>query len=210
MHIQSIPTVDAVNPGSVASLSSQKRQTKPSTPPIAYSDIWHMDIGHGPCTAIGGARYTLLLIDKCTRYKYVFGLKNLTTSLLDAMKRFCLLCGTKPKLIRTDFDNKLIGGEVEKYLLEEKIRVEASPPYRQHQNGLVERHWQSILSMSRNWLRHSMLPTKYWFFAVKRAVEVANIMPTKHNNTLTTPFELVYKQKPDYRTLLPMFSVAYI
>ena len=95
VQIQSIPKVDAVNPGETASLPSQKRQTNPSTLPRHYSDIWHMDIGHGPCTAIGGARYTLLLVDKFTRFKFLFSLKNLTTSLLEAMKRFCLLCGTK-------------------------------------------------------------------------------------------------------------------
>ena len=86
----------------------------------------------------------------------------------------------------------------------------SSPPYRQHQNGLVERQWQSILAMSRNWLKSSMLPTKYWYFAVKRAVEISNIMPTKHKSKITTPYELVYNKKPDYRVLIPMFSIAYI
>ena len=148
---------------------------------------------------LGGGRYILLLVDKCTRFKFVYGLKNLTTSLLEAIKRFRMNCKIKPKLIRTDFDNKLISGEVEKYLLNEKIKIEASPPYRQHQNGLVERHWQSILAMSRNWLRSAMLPTKYWFFAVKRAVEVLNMMPIKHKEKITTPYEQVFKVKPDFR-----------
>ena len=210
VQIQNLPKVESIDPGETASLPSQRKQKIPSTPPPQYSDIWHMDIGHGPNTAIGGIRYTLLLVDKATRFKFVFGLKNLTTSLLTAIKRFMLLCGTPPKIIRTDFDNKLISGEVEKFLLEEKVRIEASPPYRQHQNGLVERHWQAILAMSRNWLRSSLLPTKYWYFAVKRAVEVSNIMPTKHKKIVTTPFELVYNKKPDYRMLFPMFSIAYI
>ena len=64
--------------------------------------------------------------------------------------------------------------------------------------------------MSRNWMRHSHLPAKFWFFALKRACEVCNILPTKHTNTITTPHELVYNQKVDYRVLFPMFSVAYI
>ena len=210
VQIQQLPKLEHIDPGETASMPSQKHQTKPSILPKHYSDIWHMDIGHGPCTAIGGARYTLLLVDKATRFKFVFGLTNLTTSLLTAMKRFIMLSGVKPKLICTDFDSKLIGGEVESYLLDQQIHIEASPPYRQHQNGLVERHWQSILSMSRNWLRSSMLPTKYCFFAVKRAIEISNIMPTKHKNKVTTPYELVYKRKPDFRQLFPQFSIAYI
>lgn len=126
------------------------------------------------------------------------------------MKRFLLQCRTRPKLIRTDFDNKLICGKVATYLLDQQIKIEAAPPYRQHQNGLVERQWQSILAMSRNWLKSSMLPTKYWYFAVKRAVEISNIMPTKHKSKITTPYKLVYNKKPDYRVLIPMFSIAYI
>lgn len=55
-----------------------------------------------------------------------------------------------------------------------------------------------------------MLTSKYWFLAVKRAVEVSNIMPTKHKETITMPYELVYHQKTDYCTLFPQFNIAYI
>ena len=30
------------------------------------------------------------------------------------------------------------------------------------------------------------------------------------NNEYTTPYELVYKEKPDLRNLFPMFSVGYV
>ena len=56
----------------------------------------------------------------------------------------------------------------------------------------------------------SQLPAKYWFFGVKRACEVLNMMPIKRFDQITTPFEVVYKKKVDYRTLFPMFSTAYI
>ena len=47
---------------------------------------------------------------------------------------------------------------------------------------------------------------------MKRAVEVSNMLPTFHMKTAnpTTPHELFYGEKPDLRTLVPMFSVAYI
>lgn len=84
--------------------------------------------------------------------------------------------------------------------------MEAAPPKRQHQNGLVERKWQSILTMARNWLTAELLPTKYWFFALKRAVEIMNILPTKHEGGIvSTPFEYVHNKKVDYRQLFPIF-----
>jgi hypothetical protein len=64
--------------------------------------------------------------------------------------------------------------------------------------------------MARNWLTSSMLPTKYWFFAIKRACEVSNLLPVKRNGKLTTLYELVYSNKVNYISLLPMFSVVYI
>jgi dUTPase len=199
-----------LDPGEVATMQSSRRNTTPSQVPPCYSDVWHLDIGYGPTKAIGGIRYTLLAVDKRTRYTLVYGLKNLTTSLLSAVKQFITDCGVPPKLLRTDFDHKIMGGAVKSFLHSSHIPIESSPPYRQHQNGLVESHWKHIVNMSRNWLTSSLLPSTYWFFAVKRASEVCNIMPTSHLGSVTTPFELVHKRKVDYRLLFPMFSSAFI
>jgi hypothetical protein len=139
--IQNLPRVKQIDPGEMASMSSSRRNTNATTMPLAYSYICHMDIGYGPSTAIGGIRYTLLLVNKYSHYKFVYGLKNLTTSLLTAIKMFMNDSGVCPSLIRTDFDHKLIGGSVAQYLKEDvNVRLKSSPPYRQHQNGLVEWH----------------------------------------------------------------------
>ena len=104
-----------------------------------------------------------------------------------------------------------MGGAARTYLEEQKIRVEAAPPKRQHQNGLVERRWQSILTMARNWLRNELLPSTFWFFAIKRGCETMNILPTKHEKgKFSTPFENVHNEKVDYRQLFPIFKKAYV
>ena len=99
-----------IDPGETASMKASRRNTSPSTPSLSYSNVWHLDIGYGPCTAIGGIKYTLLAVDKHSRYKLVYGLKNLKSSLHDAIAQFISDCGVTPKLIRTDFDTKIIGG----------------------------------------------------------------------------------------------------
>ena len=126
------------------------------------------------------------------------------------MKQFITDVGVKPKLIRTDFDKKLIGSHVKDYLLDQHIPIQSAPPKRQHQNGLVERAWQSSVIMARNWLQSALLPSKFWYFAIKRATEISNISPTKLNDSITTPFTAVYNQRVDYRLLFPMFAVSYI
>jgi hypothetical protein len=210
VQIQNLQQSDTIDPGEMASPNSARRNTRPLPSPDNYSNIWHMDIGYGPNASIGGIKYTLLLIDKFSRYKFLYGLKNLTTSLHAAINQFLLDCGVKPRIIRTNFDHKLMGGEVASILQSKHLRVESAPPYRQHQNGIVERHWQTLVNMARNWLTSSMLPVDYWYFAIKRACEVSNMLPIKKKGKLTTPYELLYKKKVDYRALFPLFSIAYI
>ncbi len=167
LQVQSLCPNPTIDPGATASIRSKRKTKNTLEKPLQYSDVWHVDIGFGPCTGIGGIKYTLLFVDRSTRFKFIYGLKNLTTSLHSAMQQFLIDCGTVPKIIRTDFDQKLIGGEIKEMLTKNKIRIEAAPPYRQHQNGLVEQHWQTTVSMARNWLRSSLLPSKYWFLATK-------------------------------------------
>ena len=137
-----IPTFSdnpSLDPGTTASIKSSRRNTSPSKLPNNYSDVWHLDIGFGPCTAIGGIRYTLMAVDKSSHFKLVYGLKNLTTSLHTAIEQFLIDCGKTPKIIRTDFDTKIIAGRTKDILTAHNIKIQAAPPHRQHQNGLVER-----------------------------------------------------------------------
>ena len=64
--------------------------------------------------------------------------------------------------------------------------------------------------MARNWLTSSLLPSSFWWQAVKRASEMANYIPLILNNKLTTSHELVFGIQPDFQNILPMFSVAYV
>ena len=90
------------------------------------------------------------------------------------------------------------------------VKLNLPPPKHQHQNGLVERNWRSVIRMDRSWLNSSLLPSSFWFYAIKRAVEVSNYLPVTLRGQITTPFELAHHVKPNIRTLLPMFSIAYI
>jgi len=47
---------------------------------------------------------------------------------------------------------KSIGGSAREYLNCLLIHVNAAPASRQDRNGLAERHWQTMVSIARNWL----------------------------------------------------------
>jgi hypothetical protein len=89
------------------------------------------------------------------------------------------------------------------------VHVNAAPPYRQDKNGLSERHWQTLVSMSRNWLASAELPSSFWFYAVRRAAEVCNYFPFKcEDGRVLTPFEMAHQVKPDLRNLFQPFCLA--
>ena len=144
------------------------------------------------------------------RTQFAYPLQNVTTSLLKQIKRFMAEVGVKPKLMYTDFNPKLMDGKVAAYLEESKVVVKAAPPEQQHKNGLVERNWQTLVSMTRNWLLSQLLPSKFWWFGIKRADELQNILPMKINGKLTTPYKETYSKKVDYCCLFLMCSLAYI
>ena len=43
-----------------------------------FLDVVHVDIAFGDCVLVGGFRYSLIFVDRATRYNWVFGLKDLS------------------------------------------------------------------------------------------------------------------------------------
>ena len=116
----------------------------------------------------------------------MYGLKNLTTSLKAAFQQFLTDAGVRPKLIRTDFDYKLMGKNVTSFLNEKGCIVESAPLNHQHQNGLVERHCRTLIQMVCSWLTSTLLPSSFWFHAIKKACEVSNYLPINLKRQITS------------------------
>jgi len=171
--------------------------------------VFHIDIVFGPEVAIGNVHYGLLFTDRFSRMTYIYPLKNLTSDIKKQMETFFSHIGIIPKRIISDFDTKLIGGQAREYLNSLLIHVNVAPSHRQDKNGLAERHWQTMISMARNWLASAELPPTFWFYAVRRAAEICNYFPFRlEDGTYTTPFQLGQNQKPDLRVLFKLFSLA--
>ena len=96
-----------------------------------------------------------------------------------------------------------MGSTVSNYLTSIRCSLASAPP---RQNGLVKRNWRSIVRMARSWINSALLPSSFWYYAIKRAAETSNYLPIQVNGITTTPFELVYHSKPDIWTLIPLFS----
>jgi len=140
---------------------------------------------------------------------YVYPLQNLTSDTRKQLEAFFAHLGFLPKRLITDFDTKLIGGKTREYLHSLLIHTNAAPAYCQDNNGLAERHWQTLIAMARSWLASAEIPGSFWYFAVKRAAEICNHFLIKlDDGSWSTPLELAHHVKPDLRVLYKMFGVA--
>ena len=209
LHLSTLEKEPIIDIGTVATIDKHPRNTHPLVLPKRLGDVLHMDIIYGSGTALQGVKYCLFVVDRATRHKFIYPLKSLQTDIVPAINNLIKEIGCNPKMIRTDFDHKLMGSKVIEFFQNKPTILQSAPPDQQNVNGLCERNWRSILNMSRNWLASSLLPSELWWHAMKRSTEVSNYIPLKINNSLTTPHELVYNCKPDIRNLLPLFSVAY-
>ena len=175
-----------------------------------YLDIVHMDIAFGDCMAVGGARYALILVDRATRYNWVFSLKSLSSAdIITALKLFRAEAGRLATEFRCDCDEKLFGSAIRSFLHDAQSKVAAAPAGRQSANGLVESHWKIMVHMSRAYLTEKQMPRAFWYQAVKHAARMMNMIPGKYKTKLASPFMLVHGECPDQRTWIPIFSLCY-
>jgi hypothetical protein len=209
ISLDNTPADAVLDPGFYASLRKKDRNTTPVTRPKCFGDVIHLDIVFGPEISIGNIHFGLLCMDRFSRMSYLYPLQNLTSDIQCQLEAFFAHIGMVPKRLVTDFDTKLVGGKAQDYLNSLLVHVNAAPSYRQDKNGLAERHWQMIVTMSHNWLASAELPASFWFYAVRRAAEICNyfLIPLE-DGSLSTPFELVHKMKPDLRTLFKPFALA--
>ena len=162
----------------------------------------------------------LLLVDATSRKKWIYGLDNLRgTSIVSQLQQFFVDVGRAPRLIQTDFNQKKIGGAVANLCSHRGISLRAAPANQQSKNGLEEASWKQIVIAARALLLEANLPKRFWFWAAREAALRLDMQPvtvpapagapgsvTKY---VTSPFELFYGRKPDFRLLFKFGSVGY-
>ena len=169
-----------------------------------------MDIVFRAKSSINGIKYGLFIVDRATRYKTILPIKKLTSDILFQLQKFCNELGFVPRKFVSDCDHKLFSLTIQKWLLENNSSATVASEGKQRQNGLCERNWRTVLRMARGWIASSLLPASFWWYSMKRAVEVSNYLPVKINNSYSTPHCLAFSEKPDLRNLLSLFVVAHI
>jgi hypothetical protein len=163
VKLDGLPADAVLDLGDVSTLSKVARNTVPVPRPKHFADVIHMDIVFGPEVSIGNIHYGLMFTDRFSCMTWIYPMHNLTSDIIKQLDAYFARLGILPKRLISDFDTKLIGGKARDHLNSLNIHVNAAPANRQDKNGLVERHWQTMVAMARNWLASAELPASFGF-----------------------------------------------
>ena len=181
-------------------LAKQRGLSFTSNNHVAHSpfDLVHCDIS-GPYHVVSytGHNYFLTLVDDCTRFTWVYLLKQKSDAAV-VIPRFYNMVA---KEFRADNAKELAFTEFfhEKGALHQFSCVE-----RLEQNSVVERKHQHLLNVARALFFHSRVPLPFWTDCILTATCLINRTPVPllYNQT---PFELLYHKSVDY-SLLQVFG----
>ena len=108
--------------------------------------------------------------------------------------------GHNVKQLQTDSAAEFVKDtNFKKWIVKNFIMQENSAPYAQHQNGIVERHIQTIEDRASAILTRSGLPKKFWGEAILCAVVNWNATVGDKKS----PFEMVTRRRPNLNLLKP-------
>ena len=162
----------------------------------------------GPITPAGmnGEKYILSMLDERSKIgiaKPLLRKSDTASTVISVLKHFERQSGNRIKRIRCDRGKEFLNEQLNTFLQSSGIQQETSAPYTPQQNGNAERYNRTIIEKVRAVMLDCGLDKLFWNHAVEFCSYVRNRLPCKPHDK--TPFELLYKRKPDMPKL-PRFG----
>ena len=144
-----------------------------------------------------GHRFFLTLVDDCTRFTWVFLLKNKSDAISVVPRFFHFVANQFGKAIKAFRSDNAPELEFIEFFHVKEVLHQFSCVERPQQNSVVERKHQHLLNVARALYFQSQLSLSFWSDCILTATYLINSLPSPilgHN----TPYELLYNQKVDY------------
>ncbi|KAK9047921.1 hypothetical protein SSX86_033117 [Deinandra increscens subsp. villosa] len=174
---------------------------------LIHCDLW----GPSPVTSRNNYRYYAAFIDDSSRFCWIYPLR-LKSEFFEALNIFLKFVQTqferKVKVFQSDGGTEFTNQKVQKLFENNGTFHRFSCPYTPQQNGRVERKHRHIVETGLAMLFHSKLNPNLWVEAFSTAVFIINRLPSKLLNG-SSPFEILYKTKPDYNSFKPFGCRVY-
>jgi hypothetical protein len=176
--------------------------------------VVHCDL-HGPMpvqSVNGGFKYFIVFVDDATRLWAVYFLRSkghapeafyAFKAVIEKQTGYAIKCLHDDK--EGGLSSNAFNAKLREWGITRRFTMRAEP----HSNGVAERAIRSIADASTASLYEAHLPGSFWQQAVSTVVHLHNRLPTSANNGIT-PFQLMYKQKPDASLFRVFGSLAYV
>ena len=143
----------------------------------------HTDVcGPMSTQAKGGYEYFITFIDDYSRYGYVYLMRQKFEA-FENLKEFKAevknQLGKCIKAIQSDRGGEYLLGDFKDYLTQNEIVSQLTAPRTPQQNGVAERRNRNLLEMVRSMMSYSTLPVSFWGYALKTAMHILNLVPSK-------------------------------
>jgi len=210
------PAHESIEPtGTPRNDCTNLQQLKSSTHVKQYvsGQAFHMDMGFvrgtkfskkdedgNLVTSIDGYNSYLLIVDRATRYTWVF-LSKTKHPQVQSIVDFLKLHGTAEKVlktIRTDEGGELWGSHAfQQAVTEAGYIMEPTASDASFQNGIAERPNRTFGDMMRSLLHGAGLGPEYWSWALVHALYLKNRIPQRSLHT--TPYEAYTGKRPNLK-----------
>ena len=118
---------------------------KALAPTNHYLNKVHLYIIFGCIIIKLGYRYSILLINRATKYIWFYGVKSLVSEcIIEALEQFRANAGSLPKQFRCDCDQKLLRVNACRWIYLAKSNIIGAPAGRQSANRLAKHAWATV------------------------------------------------------------------
>lgn len=118
--------------------------------------------------------------------------------------------GKKIRKIHSDRSSEFHNSRGKRYFQQQGIVHERSAAYTQHQNGMVERHVQTIVGKTRSMMFTAGAPANLWHYRAIHAVHIHNRLPSRFHRHRLTPYEIYNGTRPKYSRFRVWGCDAYV
>ncbi|KAE8886920.1 hypothetical protein PF003_g28909 [Phytophthora fragariae] len=175
--------------------NSNKRKYKPF-------EFLHLDTcGPMEKQSLSGSRYLLLITDEATGCMSGFCLRARSES-EGCLRRFITKVekqfDARVKFVRHDGAKEFATNSLLAYYEDHAIEVQPTVRYAHQTNATAERANRTIVTIGRSMLHYAGLDKSFWAEAAMTAIYIKNRLPSSKSPD-KTPFEIVYKSKPNVK-----------
>jgi len=182
---------------------------------MIYMDL--LEAPKGQLALDGHYQYLLIIVDDYTRYSWAYGLKSKHIDKVWAKWQARILRhhgeGDPQKVlikyIRSDNGGEFISGKMQADWRSEGIELELTVAHAHNQVGVAEKAFGDVVSHAVSVLDDAKLPQNLWYEISRTLVYLKNLWPHSFLNG-KTPFQMIFKRKPDLAHLRVIGSKAWV